>query len=60
VIVVVTSGHSSVERVRTAGDLVRSAGLDLRFAALLHADATDVSSGLGSLADSSTQKPPDR
>jgi hypothetical protein len=60
VIVVVTSGHSSVERVRTAGDLVRSAGLDLRFAALLHADATDVSSGQGGSAESTTQKPPDR
>jgi hypothetical protein len=56
----VTSGHSSVERVRTAGDLVRSAGLDLRFAALLHADATDVSSGQGGSAESTTQKPPDR
>ena len=31
VIVVVTAGLSSAERVRTAGDLVRSAGLDLRF-----------------------------
>jgi hypothetical protein len=58
VIVVVTSGHSSVERVRTAGDLVRSAGLDLRFAALLHADTTDVSSGLGG-AEPSTRKLPD-
>jgi hypothetical protein len=54
----VTSGLSSVERVRTAGDLVRSAGLDLRFAALLHADDTDVSSGLGGAAQSSTRNPP--
>jgi hypothetical protein len=60
VIVVVTSGLSSVERVRTAGDLIRSAGLDLRFAALLHADATDVSSGLAGAGDSSTRKPPGR
>jgi uncharacterized protein involved in exopolysaccharide biosynthesis len=60
VIVVVTSGLSSVERVRTAGDLVRSAGLDLRFAALLHADATDVSSGLAGSAESPTQKPKGR
>jgi hypothetical protein len=60
VIVVVTSGHSSVERVRTAGDLVRSAGLDLRFAALLHADATDVSSGLAGSVESPTQKPKGR
>jgi hypothetical protein len=57
VVVVVTSGLSSVERVRTAGDLIRSAGLDLRFAALLHADATDVSSGLAGSAESSTRKP---
>jgi capsular polysaccharide biosynthesis protein len=56
VVVAVTSGLSSVERVRTAGDLVRSAGLDLRFAALLHADVTDVSSGLGSAAESSKRK----
>jgi hypothetical protein len=60
VIVVVTSGLSSVERVRTAGDLVRSAGLDLRFAALLHADATDVSSGLAGSAESPTRKPKGR
>jgi len=58
VIVVVTSGLSSVERVRTAGDLVRAAGLDLRFAALLHADATDVSSGLSGAGGSSMRKPP--
>jgi hypothetical protein len=56
VVVVVTSGLSSVERVRTAGDLVRSAGLDLRFAALLHADRTDVSSGLGGAGGSSMRK----
>jgi hypothetical protein len=60
VIVAVTSGLSSVERVRTAGDLVRSAGLDLRFAALLHADAADVSSGLGMSAESSSPEPPGR
>jgi uncharacterized protein involved in exopolysaccharide biosynthesis len=60
VIVVVTSGLSSVERVRTAGDMVRSAGLDLHFAALLQADSTDVSSGLGGSAGSSSRKPPDR
>jgi uncharacterized protein involved in exopolysaccharide biosynthesis len=49
VVVVMTSGRSSAERVRTAGDLVRSAGLDLRFAALLHADVTDESSGTAGL-----------
>ncbi|HMG30823.1 MAG TPA: hypothetical protein VK585_11965 [Jiangellaceae bacterium] len=57
VIVVVTSGLSSVERVRTAGDLVRSAGLDLRFAALMHADATDVSSGLAGSVEPPARKP---
>jgi hypothetical protein len=56
VIVVATSGLSSVERVRTAGDLVRSAGLDLRFAALMHADATDVSSGLAGSVEPPAQK----
>jgi capsular polysaccharide biosynthesis protein len=45
VIVAVTAGRSSAERVRTAADLVRAAELDLRFAALLHADGTDESSG---------------
>jgi hypothetical protein len=60
VVVVVTSGLSSVERVRTAGDLVRSARLDLRFAALLRADATDVSSGLAGSAESSSRERPGR
>jgi hypothetical protein len=58
VVVVVTSGLSSVERVRTASDQIRSAGLDLRFAALLHADARDVSSGLSGAGGSSMRKPP--
>ncbi|MGH9176517.1 MAG: hypothetical protein ACRD1H_19255, partial [Vicinamibacterales bacterium] len=60
VVVVVTSGLSSVERVRTASDQVRSAGLDLRFAVLLHADASDVSSGLGGSGGSSSGKPSSR
>ena len=47
VIIVVTAGRSSAEQIRTSADLVRSAGLDLRFAALLHAERTDHSSGLG-------------
>ncbi|MGH8773949.1 MAG: hypothetical protein ACRDWI_01875 [Jiangellaceae bacterium] len=57
VIVAVTSGLSSAERVRTAGDLVRAAGLDLRFAALLRADVTDVSSGVAGPVESTTQNP---
>ena len=46
VVVVVTAGHSSAERVRTAADLVRAAALDLRFAALLRAERRDDSSGV--------------
>ena len=49
VIVVVTAGLSSAERVRTAADLVRAAGLDLRFGALLRAEVTDESSGIAGL-----------
>jgi hypothetical protein len=45
VIVCVTCGHSSAERVRTAADLVRAAGLNLQFGALLRTDVTDESSG---------------
>jgi hypothetical protein len=47
VIVAVTAGRSSVELVRTAGDLIRSAGLRLRGALLLHAVGDDLSSGVG-------------
>jgi hypothetical protein len=45
-IVAVTAGKSSVELVRTAGDLVRSVGLHLRGAVLLSAVRDDVSSGI--------------
>jgi hypothetical protein len=48
-VIVVTAGLSSAERVRTTADLVRAAGLDLRFAALLRADSTDESSGMAGL-----------
>jgi hypothetical protein len=47
VIVVVTAGRSSAEKVRTVADLVRSAGLDLRFAVLMHTERSDNSSGTG-------------
>ena len=47
VVVAVTAGASSVELVRTAGDLIRSVGLRLRGAVLLHAVRDDVSSGVG-------------
>jgi capsular polysaccharide biosynthesis protein len=46
VIVAVTAGKSSVELVRTAGDLVRSVGLQLRGAVLLRAVRDDMSSGI--------------
>jgi capsular polysaccharide biosynthesis protein len=46
VIIAVTAGRSSAEMVRTAGDLVRSAGLEMRVAALLHTERTDDSSGI--------------
>ena len=46
VIVVVTAGRSSAERVRTAADLVRIAGLEMRVAALLRTERTDDSSGV--------------
>jgi capsular polysaccharide biosynthesis protein len=48
VMIVVTSGRSSAERVTTAADLVRTAGLETRVAALLHPEPTDDSSGTGS------------
>jgi hypothetical protein len=44
-VLVVTSGRSSVERLRTTGELVRSAGLDLEFVLLLGADGTDETFG---------------
>ena len=46
VIVAVTAGRSSAERVRTAAELVRTAGLDLRVAVLLRTERTDDSSGV--------------
>jgi len=45
VIFAVTSGRSSAERLRTAADLARNVGLDLRFAALLRTERTDDSLG---------------
>jgi capsular polysaccharide biosynthesis protein len=55
-IVAVTAGKSSVELVRTSGDLVRSAALQLRGGVLLRAVRDDVSSGIGpSVGDASTE-----
>jgi capsular polysaccharide biosynthesis protein len=45
VVVVVTAGRSSAERLRTTGELVRTAELDLRFVVLLGADRGDESLG---------------
>ena len=47
VMVVITAGRSSVEKVRSVGDQVRAAGLDLRFAALVRTERTDESIGNG-------------
>jgi capsular polysaccharide biosynthesis protein len=56
VIVAVTAGKSSVELVRTSGDLVRSAALQLRGGVLLRAVRDDVSSGIGpSVGEPSTK-----
>jgi hypothetical protein len=46
VIVMVTSGRSSAERLRTTGDLIRAAGLKLPFAVMVGVDRYDESSGL--------------
>jgi capsular polysaccharide biosynthesis protein len=46
VIVAVTAGKSSVELVRTAGELVRATGLHLRGAALLRTVRDDTSAGI--------------
>jgi hypothetical protein len=49
VIVAITAGRSSVELVRTTGDLVRVAGLHLQHAVLLGARRDDISSGFATL-----------
>jgi hypothetical protein len=45
VVVVVTAGWSSVTLIRTAGDLIRSAGLRIRGVVLLRAERHDDSLG---------------
>ena len=59
VIITVTAGRSRVERIRTAAELVRSAGLDLRFAALLRTEHWDDSSGLVGVDRPAPVQPPD-
>lgn len=51
VIVLVAAGRSSAERLRTAGELVRAAGLRLLFAMMVGTDRTDESHGLGASPD---------
>jgi capsular polysaccharide biosynthesis protein len=46
VMIAVTSGRSSAEMVQTAADLVGTAGLELRIAALLRTERMDNSSGI--------------
>jgi len=45
VMVVITAGRSSVEKVRSVSDQVRAAGLDLRFGALVRTEPSDESIG---------------
>ena len=59
VIITVTAGRSRVERIRTAAELVRSAGLDLRFAALLRTERWDDSSGVVDVNRAAAIQPPD-
>jgi len=59
VVVGVTTGHSSAERVRTAAGLARAAGLNLQFGVLLRTDRTDESSGEAGLGRSRPVDAPD-
>jgi capsular polysaccharide biosynthesis protein len=59
VIVAVTAGRSSVELVRTAGDLVRSAGLRLRGAVILGAVRDDMSSGIAAPVGEANSETPE-
>jgi capsular polysaccharide biosynthesis protein len=51
VIVAITAGRSSVELVRTTGELVRVAGLHLQHAVLLKARGDDITSGFVTLSE---------
>jgi hypothetical protein len=53
VVVAVTAGRSSVELVRTTGELVRAAGLHLQHAVLLEARGDDISSGVMTVSEQS-------
>jgi hypothetical protein len=59
VVIAVTAGQSSVELVRTAGELVRSVGLHLCGAVVLHAARDDTSSGVAArIADPANEAQP--
>jgi hypothetical protein len=45
VVLLVTAGRSSAERLRTTSELIRSAGMQLLFAMIVGADGSDESSG---------------
>jgi capsular polysaccharide biosynthesis protein len=51
VVLLVRAGQSSAERLRTAAELIRSAGMELLFAVLIGSDSTDESLGLPDRAD---------
>ena len=51
VLVAITAGRSSVELVRTTGELVRAAGLHLQHAVLLKARSDDITSGFAPLSE---------
>jgi hypothetical protein len=46
VVVVLTAGKSGAEKVRSIADVIRAAGLDLRFGLLMHTERTDNSTGI--------------
>lgn len=54
VVLLVTAGRSTAERLRTTGELLRTAGLRLLFAMLVGADANDESLGLPESAELGT------
>jgi uncharacterized protein involved in exopolysaccharide biosynthesis len=56
VVLLVTAGRSSAERLRTTAGLVRSSGLKLPFAVMVGADRTDESLGLPDPASAGTSR----
>ena len=56
VVLLVTTGRSTAERLRTIAELIRSAGLHLQFAMLVGADTTDESVGLPEPVDAGREQ----